>query len=485
MSYTVLPTPEVSPAPEQGPPRRRRGAALAWVVIAAAVAVVLWRNAGRETAQAPARLVTLRLQARYIVGLVSFGFPAQVAYQQFSESLENAGYGQRLALVVLAGELVGPDEALDQLHRLESDRRAGEVEAPPLGVETAGLLRRLYAGYRKDVAAPPALSAAEEAALLQRMGWFASLALAPEDGARPEGRVRVLGQAQRTAITLLGATVLGIGGALVGGGLLLVLAVLAISRQLSGRLSVTGNGGVYAETFALYMALYLVLSLVLGLVARFLPIPQRWGLLLSAAGMLLSLVVLVWPRLRGVPWRQLREDLGWRLDRQAWATVPLGLGTYLAALPLLLMGLVLTLVLMAVARRMGLDRDPLGGGGPSHPIVGLAESGNLWVWLQMALVAVVIAPLVEEIMFRGLLYRHLREASARLGRAWSILAAGLLSSFVFAIIHPQGPLGVPPLMALAFTFALVREWRGTLGPPMIAHGINNGVMLLLLFVATS
>src|SRR5262249_50256699 len=183
-------------------------------------------------------------------GLVSLGFPAQTAYQQFRESLENAGFGQRLGLVVLAGELVGPDEALDQLDRLESDRRAGEVEAPPRGVETAGLLPRLYAGYRKEVTGPPALSEAEEQALRRRMGWFAELALAPEDGARPEERVRVLGQAQRTAICLVGATVLGIGGALLGGGLLLVLAGLVISRPLSGGLSGTGHGGGCARAVA-------------------------------------------------------------------------------------------------------------------------------------------------------------------------------------------------------------------------------------------
>jgi hypothetical protein len=38
-------------------------------------------------------------------------------------------------------------------------------------------------------------------------------------------------------------------------------------------------------------------------------------------------------------------------------------------------------------------------------------------------------------------------------------------------------------MALAFTFTLIREWRGTLVPAMIAHGINNGAVTLLLIIA--
>jgi membrane protease YdiL (CAAX protease family) len=55
-------------------------------------------------------------------------------------------------------------------------------------------------------------------------------------------------------------------------------------------------------------------------------------------------------------------------------------------------------------------------------------------------------------------------------------------SFLFAVIHPQGFLAVPPLMSLALAFTLMREWRGTLLPPMIAHGINNAVATLLLFL---
>jgi membrane protease YdiL (CAAX protease family) len=99
------------------------------------------------------------------------------------------------------------------------------------------------------------------------------------------------------------------------------------------------------------------------------------------------------------------------------------------------------------------------------------------------LLASVVAPIVEETMFRGVLYRHLREASCRWGSVLSILFSALASSFVFAAIHPQGWLGIPVLMALAIAFALAREWRRSLLPAMIAHGINNGVGLLVLMMA--
>jgi membrane protease YdiL (CAAX protease family) len=98
---------------------------------------------------------------------------------------------------------------------------------------------------------------------------------------------------------------------------------------------------------------------------------------------------------------------------------------------------------------------------------------------------VVVAPLVEETMFRGVLYRHLREASSRRGKLASILLGTVVTSFVFAVIHPQGWLGVPPLMGIATALALTREWRGSLLPCMLAHGLNNGVIMIFSIALSS
>ena len=57
-------------------------------------------------------------------------------------------------------------------------------------------------------------------------------------------------------------------------------------------------------------------------------------------------------------------------------------------------------------------------------------------------------PIVEEIMFRGVLYHLLRE-STRNWRVWSIVFSVAASGFVFAVIHPQGWLGVPVLMGVS------------------------------------
>jgi membrane protease YdiL (CAAX protease family) len=64
-------------------------------------------------------------------------------------------------------------------------------------------------------------------------------------------------------------------------------------------------------------------------------------------------------------------------------------------------------------------------------------------------------------------------------RASSVVLSALIVSLLFAAIHPQGLAAIPALMALAFGFNLAREWRGTLVPSMVAHAINNGLLLTL------
>ena len=58
-----------------------------------------------------------------------------------------------------------------------------------------------------------------------------------------------------------------------------------------------------------------------------------------------------------------------------------------------------------------------------------------------------------------------------------MVGSAVVSSFIFAVIHPQGLLAVPLLMTLAFGFAMIREWRGTLLPCVVVHGVHNGLLL--------
>jgi membrane protease YdiL (CAAX protease family) len=199
---------------------------------------------------------------------------------------------------------------------------------------------------------------------------------------------------------------------------------------------------------------------------------------------LTSLSVLVWPWLRGVSWTRLRSDVGLFAGRRPGWELLVGLGCYVAATPLLVVGLLLTLALRTLGERVFGPVGPFSPEqAPTHPALDWVVNGDWSVRLQTLFVAAVTAPIVEEVFFRGVLYRHLRESTAGWGRIGSVVVSALGMSFLFAVIHPQGILGTPPLMALALAFALAREWRGTLLPTIVAHALNNGAITLALLAA--
>ena len=94
--------------------------------------------------------------------------------------------------------------------------------------------------------------------------------------------------------------------------------------------------------------------------------------------------------------------------------------------------------------------------------------------LLLLLITAVAAPIVEELMFRGVLYPALKGG-------WGKIGGAALSAAVFAIVHPTLPSGFLPIMLLGFVMALTYERRGSLLPNIIMHGIHNGLILLTVF----
>lgn len=87
-----------------------------------------------------------------------------------------------------------------------------------------------------------------------------------------------------------------------------------------------------------------------------------------------------------------------------------------------------------------------------------------------ALLAVVAAPLFEEYLFRGLVYRGMR---GTMRPAVAVMA----SAAIFAIVHP--PLSFVPVFGLGVAAALAFERSGLLLAPILAHVVYNGAIVLL------
>jgi membrane protease YdiL (CAAX protease family) len=483
--------------PPSAPPRGRPlissvGVLLAWVVIIVLTIVAAWLQAIRpapEEAGGEDRIGSLlvQMQARYLVGAAHWAAVKSPDLAKQADALNTGPPSRRWRYIIVVGELAGPKEALAKLDDLNKQFDKHHIELNPHEARINDILHRLYRDYAHQEMDAPSIGAAEREVLRRDLGWFGDLALAPAGGPDPATRQAVMRLAHRTVVVLFVTfALLGLLGfsGLIG---LLLLATLALTGQLRSRLGCGSPfGGIYAETFAVWMVLFLGFSFAGARLGAWMSAAES-RLLVSSVAALLSLVALGWPVLRGVPWRQVRQEIGLTAGRPAALEPILGVGCYAMALPLLAAGLAVTLVLIRLQHQgqsTGSPEDDFTGGGmPAHPIIELLARPDWWVRLQVLLLASVVAPLVEETMFRGVLYRHLREASVRLGTGWSFLLSATVVSFLFAVVHPQGLTAVPALMGLAFGLTVAREWRGTLVPGMVAHGINNGLLMILLVLA--
>lgn len=127
------------------------------------------------------------------------------------------------------------------------------------------------------------------------------------------------------------------------------------------------------------------------------------------------------------------------------------------------------------------------GAGLQHGTLKLLAEGDRaspWWWAVVA-GAVLGAPIVEEVVFRGLLQPALR---AVLGPWPAVLIAGAL----FTLLHvPRGPdsggatwLAIPTLAVLALALGIARERTGRLGVPIAMHIAFNALnVALALFVS--
>lgn len=113
---------------------------------------------------------------------------------------------------------------------------------------------------------------------------------------------------------------------------------------------------------------------------------------------------------------------------------------------------------------------------PTHPLTEQLGSGVSPISLiMMFLIVSVLAPLLEELSFRGLLF-------PALGQFMKPFAAMLLSGFVFGAIHPQGPVLWASLAAIGAMGAYLAHLTGSLIPSMVMHCVHNTAILTLSLV---
>jgi len=103
----------------------------------------------------------------------------------------------------------------------------------------------------------------------------------------------------------------------------------------------------------------------------------------------------------------------------------------------------------------------------------IANAKSWWLRGYLAFFAMVLAPVAEEFIFRGVLFPFIKQLG------WPKLA-WLGVSFLFALIHFNAPSFVP-LFALALVFTWLYEKSDCLLASITAHSLFNTANLVILF----
>ena len=172
----------------------------------------------------------------------------------------------------------------------------------------------------------------------------------------------------------------------------------------------------------------------------------------------------LWAGLLGAPlvatYRRGRRDLGCDFGfrfvrRDGWGAIA-GAVCQLAVFP------VLYLVLESIIGELDAGR----------PARELAARASGWSFVVLAVLVTFLAPVIEELFYRGLVLRSLE-------RRYGSTAAVVLSSVWFGASHFQ-VVQFPALFLLGVVLAILTVRSGRLGAAIAAHVVFNGITMAIL-----
>lgn len=382
-------------------------------------------------------------------------------YGELAESRNNSGEIARqarisqAALAVVMGE---KDKAAEYLEKLEPSYRG-----PRVGLVTQGLRRRVSPwdpGWQ-GLLYPRA-----------NVRWLSLVQAAAEQSGRADLAARAAERQRRKARALLPAArtrrLLDRTSMAVGAGVLIVL-VLARGRR---RCPWLGPRPAYSVHDALDLILLWVLCkfpVGRGTATLFAPHGLTDAelavvlLIRHVGGLALAILVAKYTFLVGKRVRALQ--LGWWGSLRPGELVK-GVFAYCALVPCAWGGYLLDKALMTAWQR------PVAGGPSSHAPFGL---------VVYILFSVCVAPVAEELLFRGLFFAVLRR---RLG----LLRSAVLTGLLFSVYH-QDPGQLFDTWLAGTALSVVRERYGSILPCIVAHACWNLVAelyrLSLMAVATA
>ncbi len=417
--------------------------------------------------------VIAQIQAEYVVGVAALtGDLESVA--SAAAILDTGSIEQRQRFMALMIAMNNSDAAMEAELHLTADLLQAERSLNETQTAIQEGLNILASGG--------SVSEEQRALLLENLGWFGTFLVS-----NSEAREGVIQESEQKVVTvgiLFGIVCFfGVVGCI---GLLISLVQIIYSSVQSSMGDSNSNHGIYAEVFAIWLVAFLFLTTAAGVLSFVVSDGNLVvGMMCTITAFFVSLVVLGWAKIRGVSWEEMCRDIGWTRGKGLFREFTIGVYGYAMTLPILVVGILMTLGLALLQTEHLAQSDPFAGAEGAHPIIVDVAHGGFEVRVFLFLLAAVAAPIIEETMFRGVLYRQLRSSTQKFGLLFSIITSVLITSFLFAAIHPQGWIAIPALMSIAIGMNLMREWRGTIIPSMIVHGMSNGIVISILFIFLS
>jgi membrane protease YdiL (CAAX protease family) len=424
--------------------------AVSWFLIIATIIfiqITIYRRSVDGSQVDSVMNMQIQISGKYFVGIKQLAGQSPLLTNrltQLEKEFKNIqGRNKYLSSIPILAELSGKEAAFRELKNMASD---------PAGVIDGKNLPVFYTLYNNGSASLDS----NQLLVIKDYGWVGRLALSQDKpDADPERRV-VLKSAFRM-VMLLGLLTMMFIATLTCGVILLIIAILqGVKGKIKSHLIMPENpGSLLIETFAIYLILSTVLPLLMLII---IPGINNGGVL---ASIFAGLLPILWPRIRGMKWKEYRAAIGWNRGKGFFREIGAGIAGFITGLPLLIMAIVVVMILAKYT-----------GETPSHPVVfNLSKSP-----LLLFLLACVYAPFAEETLFRGALYGYLR-------RSFPWVVSGIFSSLIFAILHPQGWVAIPAIGVIGFNLSTIREWRGSAIASMTAHALNNGSVIMILIIS--
>jgi len=137
-----------------------------------------------------------------------------------------------------------------------------------------------------------------------------------------------------------------------------------------------------------------------------------------------------------------------------------------------IIGVLILVPILALTSLLSVFMEEMGGGEPPTLVGGVDGTADI---IYMGIAIVIIAPFIEELLFRGYLFDQIRKKA-------SPMVAILSTALLFALVHFSIATMIP-IFIMGVIMGVLRERTGSIIPSLLFHSLNNLFALVILSIA--